>query len=1387
MRRLLIAMVLVAGVLTLGLWIGARHLHELIASGALERAVLDLCREHLGVAPTSLELHFATFPEVSVERIVLPHLDQEVFRLDALRIRLDPSALLQRKLRIDEIRVVAPRIRLERAADGRWNLQDLAERIREHRRRRAEAMRSEFSKQAESVLREAEELRRGLPGDPEPEPSHARDGDDREGSGGEAPADPAPTQLPAGGEESPGPPTPGAGPRASPVELGRFRLERAEIVVVDRTVPGEPMVATFDRLGLVVDLPPGGRGRLQARLEAGLLGAPLEVDLGMELPERTGSAEIRLAGLPLGAVQPYLAARGLPVDPGRIPLAVEGTVRFGGGPPDYDLRVRVPRSTVRVERGETELAASFDIDLRVRPDQVDVTGVRLALGEAVGVALRGKVRDFKDPELDLELATERFDLAALVAMLPPATRERVQALSPRLDLALLAKVKGRPRSGRVIPELELGIGPGSLEPKLADVPLPVRLAPTRVRVAGDRLSLEGLELSVAGMPVLRAGLSAAPLSGLPDVELSVSVPALALDRVHPSLDGRIPLASDKAREGFARLAELGLAGSLGASLVVTAHLPVLTEVPGLSGVGDLRTLVARLKADPELAAGQRSPERVKARLRPGLVQTGLEHSRSGAGAPGKRGALEIPVRAELAVAGSLSEARLERLRVEALGATLQGKAALADPLGERTLEASLSLGDEAGEPLELAGLASRLPAPIRDKVAALGLAGTLGLSASARGPVTSPEVEASVALAGLDAKVQVPGGSAIPLHLDRLALSTDGHALKLPPAELTLPGGALRLSGEVDDLRGGRSFKARLRTPGTGLDLTRMFPHLPEESRVRIGKIGLDRADLRLQVDAGGTPAKPGIGAKLSLALPIGALELEGGIEDPAGSKALAVTLRTAGDGLRLEDVLPRLPPEIRDRIRGPVAGRLRLQVEAKGELARPEGLRIDAGVDAALPGGDVRLRARVTDPRGERETDLRLGARFSRLDELMAFLPEVLADKVREFQPSAEVVLDVGLSGDRRKLAGNARVGLSHAGAVVPGPPGGITVAVEPAEVRVDLEVEPREGQAPRIGVRGEVEVRAKAVHPEKGPFDFSLLAGDLRYDGVDLHLGRLTATSMEQSLVVTGSVRDVKGVRDLDLGLGLGVDLQQVMTRLVPAAAKMRSNGKIEVEARVGGSAARPDWEGRIELRDFFLDAFQLKGNPVEIERMRMRVTRDDLIVDPWELAMGGRESDFFLAGSMKELAKVDNLWAALKADREGVIARIKAVVEAKGGKKAVVKMVGNETLIRLLGGSSHKIIIHIEADDLARPYTFKTLLAPDETRDFDFRREEILAKYRELALKEVYDDRGMSRPIFGRHQAQVMAVRSVYTVVLDEAFNMVHPQRVPFWRLVTTPMKF
>lgn len=1374
MRRLLVLLLVLAAVGLAATWFGYQRLKAAVESGALEQLLADKAEVELGIRP-SFRLRLATFPEVAVEDLRIPHLDDDVLRLRALKIRLDPSRLTEGEVRIEEVRLEGPRIKIAKLADGTLNVKDLVARIKAHRARLRDERRTDFQRQLDEIAREAEALDRALP--------------DPEGASRETPTS-------AAVEPARKPPTREDARRASPVVLRQVALRDAELRFSDASLGADVFHAALEDLDVTLTLPERGGRDVNLDLDAVLLGVPLEVDAALEMDREkkpapvTGDLRFRLGGLPLGTIQPYLAARGLPVDLGRIPLHLSGHVVMDGKPTDYTVDLRIPESTIQVTKGELDLPATLEVKVGVRPDLARIERVRLGVGEALGLVLTGEVVRFSDPGLSLRARTDRFDLDALLALAPARIREKVAPLSPQLALALDATVQGRIREKNFLPRARLTIGPGKVAPKLGDEPLPVELDAIQVALDGDALAVNGLGVSVAGVKVLTAALEATELTQLPRVRLALGVPPLDVDALARALPGKVPLKTEKARAALAKVEQLAPRGMLRLDVDATANLPVLGELPELAGVGNLKDLKAAFAADPGLKDRLKDKPTLARLVEQGLLEAGVSLDLEDLRVTVKKDDLVVPVRAGLHLEATPAGARLDRLEVDALGARLAAVVAAESPLTTPTISAAVDLTGVDGRPLEIPSVLARLPSRIRDKAAALDPHGTLKLSVRAQGPVTAPELGAELALEDVSVRKQIPEGGAVEVFLPRLAVGFDGEAVTLGPATLRTPVGDLVLRGGVSDLKGARPFRVRLATTKEGLDPTRAIPLLPAARRARLERLDLDPTRVRLDVRAAGTPLAPAVDARVGLETPVGGLDLRAEVEDLKGAKELKATLRTTADGFRIEDVVTRLPPEVRAKIRGPLAGRLTVDLRAGGALATPESLKVQAGVTAALPGGDLRLKARVADPKGQRQVGARLEGSFSRLAEIAALLPPRIGAKLDELSARAEVGLDVRVTGDKAGYDADVEAGLKHAGVIVRRDGLLLPISVEPAQVRAKAHIVPRPGQRPKVDVDAGLEVAGLLEHPEKGNLRLRLDGSGLTYDGDDLQIGRVALQAIDQTVTVTGSVRGLKGPKKLDLNLDAVVGIQEVVRKLVPPEAKLRTNGTLAITAHVGGSAARPDWQGKVQISDLFLDAFQLRGHPLSIDSLALRVLRDDLILEPFRLSLGSRGGDFFLEGSMKELAKVENFWQALKEDKAAVVERLKAVAKAKGGKKAVVAAVGNDTLLRVLGSSAYKMIIHIDADDLPRTHTFKTLmLTPDETRDFEFRKEEILAKYERVALEEIYGKLGSERRLFGRHQsqAQVFPVKQVYSLVLDDKFNMVHPEKIPFWRLVVTPTKF
>lgn len=1388
MRKVLLVLIALALGALVVIRVGVGRLEAAIASGAMERTLVDLVREALGIEVRLGAIRLATWPEIRVEGVAIPELEGDparagIFELGALAIRFDPGRLFAGELRIDEIRVEGLALSLAKDAAGVLNVRALVERIKAHRAARALAARSD----ADRVIEELEALNRDMEARLERQaPSGAPTG----------PVTPAPgaTPSPAAPAPSAPPPPPAAAPAAprdpfaGPVRVGRIRVLGAKVAYRDESLGREPFFGLVEGLDLTVALPPPGGRQVELSLAARLQGAPFEVVGRLDPMARKGNLQLKLAGLPLGSVQPFLQRIPVPVDLGRIPLHLDAAVELDGTPVDYRVDLRIPRSSVRVAAAGRELAAGFDVAVTVRPGRASLDALHLELAEVLGLELTGAVTDFADPRVEARLVTTSFSSGGLIGLLPEASRERLAALAPTLALALDARVTGKLRDRSSLrPDLKLVVGPGTAAIPVRGLAFPVALAPVTVASDGERLTVEGLGIEVGGVRVLAGKLAVDDLRALPRARLELGVPGLELARVLEALQA-LPGGDEGVAAARTRLAGLGLRGGLGLELGLDLNLAALSELETFAAVRTVPDLVALLKADPALAAELRKPEMIRALVGLGVADLALRLEAKGVGATLVRGPLTLPVALDLALAAGPGGVVLEPLSVRAAGGELKARARLEEPLGARRLEAAVSLGREGGGPLDLPSLVALLPEETRARIARLSPTGTLAVSVEASGPLTGTTFTAGVHLAGLGATVPTSHGVPIELRIPALDLAARREGATLGPVSILTPLGELRLSADLADPLGRKTFRARLRTTEDGLELTKALALLPPERRERLKDWRLPPLPLRLQLDATGTPEAPAVELKLGLGLPGGTLAARAEARDLKQAKAVAFELGTAGEGLRLGDLVAILPEAVQARFRTPPFGRLGLRVAGQGKLAEPASLGIEARLEGELPGGRIDLGASLADPLGARRLDGTLELAITRLGELLAFAPPELADKVAALSPAADFGITLDFRGDRGKVVGDAEVGFRSASALVKTPEKSLPVRVHPLAARARLVFEPGVDEAPfKLDVLGGLTARVGIEDPVHGPIELDLQARDVHYDRRDVVIPALTLSSVATTLVVSGTVKDVKGARELDLGADLALKLPELVARFVPPEAQMRVTGLLAGRVTVGGSVVRPEPAADLTLSDFFLDAYKLRGHPVAIPALRLKIRKDDLVLEPFTLSMGGKDSDFFLSGSMKELAAVDNFWVALRERREEVVARMAEVVKAKGGKKAIVQMVGNDTLLRILGSSSHKLIVHIESDDLPRPHTFKTLLTGDETKEFEFRRDEILEKYTALALQEVYGKQGIGPKLFGSRYQGIMNAKGVTVVVLDQRFNMVYPRKVPFWRLVTTPTEF
>jgi hypothetical protein len=1370
------------GLLGIGaLWWGGGRLQEEISSGLIEQTIVRLVREKLGLEIELGAIRVATFPVVSIESVKVRGASEDMISLGALRVRLDVSDYLSGRLAIEEIRLVRPELNLVRDAQGQLNIKQVVATVKAHREKLRLAARSPQEVALEELQEETEELGKDLPPMPERRKKKIHP------SPPTAPVSPAPVTSPPESTTL----------NQGPVVLRNFVIEDARLRFEDRSLGPEPFRAALESFSLQVRLPEKPGAPLDVTLDAKLLGAPLHVSATIDPLRRKGPVRFSLAGLPLGTIQPYLARKiPLPLDLGEIPLHIQGQLELDGKPTHYQVEVRIPESRIRIEKDGRALSLAFSLDTEVTPDHLELRGLKLNLAEGLGLELTGNVRDFKDPRFQIGLRSTNFDLPSLLDLLPAEKAQRLKDLELQIGLGLDVKLEGRVKDpGSLRPDVSLELGPASVTLKLAEEPLEIDLPKFWVRLDQDQLSLRGLEVRAAGVKILEAGLQITDWKRLPQIETQVVLPKISMEELLKALPGKIPLRTENARKGFAKAQDLDLTGSLGLSLGTTVSLAVLPELKTFRKVHKLPELIATFKQNKTaLLADWKRPERLQELLDLGLLDLGVDLDLKGFQAIIHKNAFEAPVNLDVAVHVDPQGVDLRKIRVRGLGAEVSLRGSLRNPLQGKDLEVSAHLGSSDNRPLELAEVLTHLPEALQEKLSRFSPQGSLEASIGARGPVTSPEVIANLALRDLQAEVVTPGGPTAKVVLPQLEVRLQDMDLRIPTCEIQTPLGSIRVIAKVEDLKGDKRFRVRIATPGSGLDLLKALPFLPNEKRQKLEARKLERVELDLQLDASGTPEKPEASLLAELHLPTSKLRLNAVATDLRGNKDVSFSLKTGPGGIRLDKLAARLPPELQAKIRAPLTGGISLELKGGGSLAHPEGLAARAKVDLSLPGGNVKLRAKIEDPKGEKRFASKLVVDFSKLTEVFAFLPPATREKLVRLSPAAQVGLTIEARGTPKKIRAHLVAGLKHASLRVPVREKIMPVFLEPATIQAKIDITPKQGARPEISARAAAKVQVLLQHPEKGTIPISLDLSNVRYDGKDLDIGKLAIRTLGQPVDVSGHIRDLKGAKELDLTAKLLLNIQQLVQRLVPPEAEIRSNGSLAVDARIEGTVVRPLWKADLTLRNFFLDAYKLKGIPVSIADLQLHATDKDLILDPFQLAMGGNKNTFFLHGSLLKIlqgdpafAKATSFWKAMKQDRDKAVDRLVKVVKSKGGKKAVVQMVGNETLLRILGSSSHKIFVHVESRELARPFTFKTLLTGVESQEFDFRKEEIVAKYRQIAMDQVRAKLGTSERLFGKKHALIIPIREAFAVVLDRGFNMVYPRKIPFWRLVTTPTKF
>ena len=1180
----------------------------------------------------------------------------------------------------------------------------------------------------------------------------------------------------------------------------RVTIEDGELEVEDR-LEARPLTLTVKALNLDLAFPQAGspvRFQLSLAPMGGLVTAKGRYSLGTQ----SGEANVQVNLPDLTFVAPFIEAKNPGLKLSRLGVALSGEITKDRDKIDYALAGRV--EPLRVELPPPlKLVVGGAVAVSVKPREVALNELKLEAEGLAPLALSAKLDGFDDPRdlidpalrkaahvvADVKLAG--LTIASVLPLVPADKLPPALNLDPQGALDVSAHLAGELGNPAITAAVKLaGVKGTFTKPPISG---PFEIKSVDLTVDDRVITVHELALSALGV----------------DLALTAQVDqwrtAPAFQMTLRGLDVDVAQLLPHVKDLPAQVTRLALEAHVHLGLQLAAQLGPWLAHQQLQWPRDAKLAGERARALVEAFKGL-PPEKLKGAV-DGLVKAfGVKFRMDVQVTGAKAHVAEVPggvVEADLAAKADLDGVEVTQL-IAGLPALKAGvRARLLDPLGERKLAAQVVVPVAAtvattqafGSPawVSFRELLALKPPP---RPLPVQVDGRVRIEIAAVGPLAGgrlPEVGARVEIDAVKVVAKVRDAELV-AEIPKLGLEVKGRALKVAEFQVKLPfvtlaasaqagpfvepGVVLTVAGLKDLVKPyAIPFAVKVATQ-VPLDLARAAAALGLDREPKLAKLK-PQGTVELSAEASGTAAKTAAQAELKAGVVGVTLVAKARSDDVLARQVDASLDLTAG---RLVETVRALAPEV------PVEPLDRLpattELKVTGTLAgQPGEYRLKSDLKildfAANLGGTVDQLPRPL------VTALEGKWTLESVDKLKALFPEQVRAKYDEIKPQFRLAGPIKVTGRGPHHEIVAGVEVSDVHAAWEGYTGPVKLDLDRLAVIARTSIvqgapAPFNGVADVEAKGGTVVVKGKTI-----PFEIPLSKVAFAPDRVSTE--KLDLKVLDQDIILKMDFsRDMARAQRIDAEVSVpGLDLDHLVRAL--GVPDVQVNGRVGLKVTARGPLEHPELiEPAVDLTIPLLDVKHpyLKGLPLVMTNGRVQVTRDDVIIPDaaaWQIKFGANQFPFPIAGSVKEMAKVPNLF---KADPKIIGPRILARI---GGEKKITALLGEEQVLRLIGDKLYKVLINIKITDRPDTWQFKGALAPDDTKLFKEHTHEIVEKYTILAKQQLAEQMGFKKAVHGEENYKFLRIEKVGVTILDQGFNMVYPQQIPFWRLTVTPAEW